>query len=261
MDTTSISRIERIGWNEETWRLATAVYASLLDLLEQLGPEEWEAPTVCEPWTVADMVGHVIGAAKGHASLFVGFRQQVVAGRRKGAHGGSALDAWTHQHVVDHADLTPAERLAQLRAIAPRAVRGRSRVPRPLRRVKVAVPPLGSVAEGSPEQVTFGELNAVVFTRDTWLHRMDIARATGRDPGLRPDVDGPIVADVVAEWAARHGEPFELALTGPAGGQYRQGDGGPRLELDAVEFCWILSGRGEPDAGDGAELLRTRVLF
>lgn len=79
---------------------------------------------------------------------------------------------------------------------------------------------------------------------------------------MRAEVDGRIVADVVAEWAGRHGRPFELHLTGPAGGRYRRGRGGPSLELDAVELCWILSGRGEPDpAQDGADLLRTRVVF
>jgi len=60
----------------------------------------------------------------------------------------------------------------------------------------------------------------------------------------------------VAEWAARHGQPFRLTLSGPAGGGFRQGDGGPSLQLDAVEFCRTLSGRAPSDG-----LLATRVLF
>jgi hypothetical protein len=40
-----------------------------------------------------------------------------------------------------------------------------------------------------------------------------------------------------------HGEPFELVLEGPAGGKFRQGVGGERVELDAIEFVRILSGR------------------
>jgi hypothetical protein len=51
-----------------------------------------------------------------------------------------------------------------------------------------------------------------------------------------------LVADVVEEWAQRHGRPFTLRLTGPAGGTW--GTGGPELEFDAVEFCRALSGRG-----------------
>lgn len=61
----------------------------------------------------------------------------------------------------------------------------------------------------------------------------------------------------MAEWARRHGRPFTLHLTGPAGGAYVQGPGdGAELTLDAVEFCRILSGRA---TGDG--LLGRRVPF
>ena len=80
--------------------------------------------------------------------------------------------------------------------------------------------------------------------------------ATGRDVDLTPQHDGRIVADVVAEWARRHGQPFTLTLTGPAGGTFQAGQDGPELTLDAVEFCRILSGRA---SGDG--LLSTAVPF
>jgi hypothetical protein len=40
-----------------------------------------------------------------------------------------------------------------------------------------------------------------------------------------------------------HGQPFVLALDGPAGGNFTQGVGGDKPHLDAVEFCRILSGR------------------
>lgn len=259
---TPVEQIERIQAGEEAWALARATYDALLALLADLTPDEWHAPTVCAPWTVADMVGHLIGAAEGHASLITGIRQQVAAARRKGDHDGSALDAWTAGHVVAHADLTPVQRLAQLRAVAPRAVRGRSRLPRPLRRIRVSLPQAGSLPSGSPAAITLGELNTVVYTRDAFLHRIDIARATGHDERLDPSVDGRILADVVADWAGRHGRPFRLTVTGPAGGRYQQGAGGPHLELDPVELCWLLSGRSEPDPDrPGADLLRTRVLF
>ncbi len=72
-------------------------------------------------------------------------------------------------------------------------------------------------------------------------------------PSTRPWTGG---ADAVAEWASRHDQPFRLHLSGPAGGTFRHGDGGPQLDLDAIEFCRILSGRAP---GDG--LLATRILF
>ena len=65
--------------------------------------------------------------------------------------------------------------------------------------------------------------------------------------------------DRLAEWAHRHGQPFTLVLTGPAGGTYTSlGTSGATpasrvdddtstasdpIELDAVEFCRILAGR------------------
>lgn len=73
---------------------------------------------------------------------------------------------------------------------------------------------------------------------------------------LTPDHDGVLVADVVDEWAARHGQPFDLTLTGPAGGHWSVGADGERLTLDAVEFWRALSGRAPADG-----LLRTSAAF
>jgi hypothetical protein len=83
----------------------------------------------------------------------------------------------------------------------------------------------------------------VGFTRDVWAHRIDVCVATGREMHLTADHDGRLVADIVAEWAELHGEPFELVLDGPAGGKFSQGTGGERVEIDAMEFIRVLSGR------------------
>ena len=64
----------------------------------------------------------------------------------------------------------------------------------------------------------------VGFTRDVWAHRIDIHAAIGRPMHLTADHDGRLVADIVAEWADIHGQPFELVLDGPAGGKFSQGD-------------------------------------
>ncbi|MDQ0768897.1 hypothetical protein QF031_001646 [Pseudarthrobacter defluvii] len=48
-------------------------------------------------------------------------------------------------------------------------------------------------------------------------------------------------------WATRHHDPFSLILTGPAGGRFRRrADNSDDLEIDAIECCRILSGRGRP---------------
>jgi hypothetical protein len=90
---------------------------------------------------------------------------------------------------------------------------------------------------------TLSYLFDVVHTRDPWMHRIDICRAIGREPVLTPEHDGRIVADAVEDWAARHRCPFDLDLTGPAGGRFHAGHGGVGLRVDAVEFCRTLSGR------------------
>ena len=96
----------------------------------------------------------------------------------------------------------------------------------------------------------------MILSRDTWIHRVDIARATGRPFVATADQDGRLLADAVRDWATRFQSPFRLHLTGPAGGDYRRGQGGDELELDGIEFGRLLSGRGK---GDG--LLSSRIVF
>jgi hypothetical protein len=88
------------------------------------------------------------------------------------------------------------------------------------------------------------------FTRDVWMHRIDLAHATGR----KLDIDAGHDGRIVAEWATRHGEPCTLDLSGPASGRYVAGTGGEHVAMDAIEVCRILSGRGD---GDG--VLRHRL--
>lgn len=95
-----------------------------------------------------------------------------------------------------------------------------------------------------------------IYTRDAWMHRVDIARTTGRPLLLTADHDSRIVADVVEEWARAHGRPYSLVLTGPAGGSWAEGTGGGAISMDAVEFCRVMSGR---ETGSG--LLSTTVPF
>jgi uncharacterized protein (TIGR03083 family) len=272
VDTTrQVDRIQRISRAGDAREVALAAYGRLIDLLETLEPEDWRAPTECPGWDVAAMVGHLIGAAKAGASVRESTRQQLWGKRHAGEFGGNTLDAANELQVRDHAELTPTERIDALRRIAPAAVAGRMRLPRPLRRVRVPLDPGGSTATGMPPQLSLGHLMDVIYTRDVWLHTIDIARATGRPYEPVPDVDGRIVEDVVAEWAERHDRPFVLVLSGPDVVRFRQGEGGGRLHLDAIDFNRVLSGRAEVgDAGgveveaDPAEtvrLLETRVVF
>lgn len=252
----NVEDITPITFATDAREVALAVYDRLFALLEQLEPEDWSAATDCGEWDVADVVRHLVGAARANASVREVVRQQVWATRHKKAFDGNDLDAMNALQVRDHAALAPSELLETLRRLAPAAVRGRMRFPRPLRRVRGPVAPGGSTAAGMPTSLTLGHLMEVIYTRDLWMHRVDIARATGRELEVDAECDGRIVEDVVAEWARYHGQPFHLVLNGAAGGEFTQGDGGPTLEHDAVEFCRILSGRAPAEG-----LLAHRVLF
>lgn len=251
-----VEAITPVTRDTDAAELARAVDDRVIADLRELAPEDWGRPTECAPWTVADMVGHLIGAAAANASVREMIRQQVWGLRHRSDHDGNALDATNDLQVRDHADLSPPERVRRLEELTPAAVAGRMRMPGLLRRVRVPLDSGGSTAEGMPSTLGLDHLVDVVYTRDAWLHRVDIARATGRELSLDPAVDGRVVADVVREWAGRHGQPFRLELTGPAGGRFVGGGGGEELRLDAVEFCRVLSGRAPADG-----LLAWRVLF
>jgi hypothetical protein len=109
------------------------------------------------------------------------------------------------------------------------------------------------------ESWRLGYLIDTIYLRDLWMHRADATHALGKPIELSADHDGRIVADIVAEWARRHGKPFTLDLTGPAGGTYAHHPDLPEAEqisLGAVDFCRTLAGRGHP-----AGLLTTIVPF
>lgn len=269
IDTTRrVEDITPISRATDAREVALAAYDRLIGLLETLAPDEWHAPTECPGWDVAAMVGHLIGAAKAGASVRESLRQQLWGKRHAADFDGNTLDATNERQVADHASLTAAERLTELRAVAPAAVEGRMRLPRPLRRVRVPLDPSGSTAPGMPARLSLGHLMDVIYTRDVWLHTIDIARATGRAHAPVPEVDGRLVEDAVAEWGARHGQPFVLVLTGPSAVRFRQGEGGGHLHLDAIEFCRLLSGRAQIDEVEPtveptttARLLETRIVF
>lgn len=253
---TAIATIEPITRRTDARDVATAAYEQLFDLLETLSPDDWNAPTECPGWNVADMVGHLIGAAKANASVRESLRQMWWGRKHRAEFDGNDLDAVNALQVADHVDLAANDRLALLRSLASAAVRGRMATPRPLRAVNIPSAPGGSTAPGMPTKGNIGQLMDVIYTRDVWLHTIDIARASRREPDVNAALNARIVADVVAEWGHRHGQPVALTLTGPAGGVFHQGAGGPELHYDAVEFCRILSGRE-----DASGLLQTRVFF
>jgi uncharacterized protein (TIGR03083 family) len=235
--------------HDAAMHLAVAEYQRFADLLAALRPGDWTTPTECPGWDVHAMAGHALGMVEMAASIRDGNRQVRHARRA----GGSFIDALTALQVDEHAQLTPAQITERYARLAPKAARARGRVPGLIRRRTLPIPQ--RVGDRS-EDWTVGYLLDIILTRDPWMHRVDITRVTGAGHVVTAEHDGVIVADVVSEWAVRHRQPFALSLTGLAGGSWTSGDGGPLVQLDAIEFCRIVSGRG-----DGDDLLATQVPF
>lgn len=230
-------------------RLAATEYGRFADLLRSLRPADWAKPTNCPAWDVRDMSSHLLGMAKMSASIREQNRQMKIAANR----GGVFIDALTALQVEEHAGLSPEQIVAEYTRVGPKAARARRRVPGFIRRRALPIP---QTVNGREETWTVGFLVDIVLTRDPWMHRIDIAEATGAELVHTAEHDGVLVDDVVQEWAKRHDHPFTLRLSGAAGGFWTVGTGGPQFEMDVLDFCSAISGRAHRDG-----LLSTEVPF
>ena len=237
--------------HREAMRMAAVEYDRFAAAVDALAADDWARPTDNELWDVKAMVAHVLGMMDMNASIIETVRQQRAAAKASKRNGTAPIDELTALQVDKHVDRPVAELTTLVRVTAPKALAGRRRTPGLMRAM-----PMDPGTPLFPEKWKLGYLLDVILTRDTWMHRVDLARATGDELVLTGDHDGRIVADVVKEWARRHGRPFTLVLTGPAGGEYTHGEGGEHIDLDAVEFCRVLSGRGT-----GTGLLAQKVPF
>lgn len=234
----------------EVMVLATEEWRHVLALVDGLTPAEWEQQTDCVGWDVRAVLGHLLGMLRGQADPEYRARQIKEASVIAERDGVLRIDALTALQVAEAAGLSTDEFVSELHVAAPRGLAARKALPAEVRET-----PYDPELPGEGIW-TLGHLLGVIHTRDPWLHRVDICRAIGRPLELSAEHDGRIVENVVAEWAAKHGQPFDLTLTGTAGGRYVQGEAGQVLALDAIEFCRVLSGRAP-----GSGLLGTRVVF
>jgi uncharacterized protein (TIGR03083 family) len=238
---------DRVMRHGDWMAVAEEGYRRFGALLGDLTDEDWQRPTDCTGWTVHDVVAHVTGEAVSTARVRDFVRQAWHGRRLRG--GGPLVDGINAVQVRERAGTGPAELRRELADAAARGVRARRRLPAPVRAVPVPFgPPLGT------RRLDY--LTDRIYTRDVWMHRIDICRASGRPPLVAPEHDGRIVADVVDEWARTHDRPYRLTLTGPAGGSWSRGSDGEQISLDAIEFCRTVSGRA---AGTG--LLAHAVPF
>jgi uncharacterized protein (TIGR03083 family) len=225
--------------HREGMALAEVEYRRFADVLGQLQPDDWSKQTVNADWNVKQLVAHNLGFAEGNASFPVFFKAMRAGKKRakeKGydhfVHGMNEVQVEEREHL--HSD----ELVSGWSEMWPKALKGRRRFPPFLRWMPLDFGPvIGKQPIGS-------YLMDRCYTRDTWMHRIDICRAVGLEPVLTPEHDGRIIEDMVAEWTRLYGLSVTVHLEGPAGGTFVGGEGGEELTIDAVEWIWILSGRG-----------------
>jgi uncharacterized protein (TIGR03083 family) len=218
----------------------------MLAVLDGLRPSDWSLGTACGGWTVRDVATHVVGQYEELAKpwLLVG---RALLGRRRyprltplHAHNQCQVDARRSEpsHVVG----------GLLARFGPRGVRAVERLPGGVRR-RIRLSPLFPESKELAED-SLDYLARVLMSRDTWMHRVDICDATGRDLVLREhdkEVVGQVLLDLALDWS---GPPVFLDLSGPAGGRWTLGRGSPAVvvQTDAVSMMRHLSGR--PPLGD-----------
>lgn len=245
----------------EIGALARVELARFLALVESLGPDDWARPTMCSAWSVRELLAHQAGAYASGASL-AEFRRQWL---QRPKPGRPLIDTVNATQVRDRAGRAPAELIAELRDVGPRAIAARQGLPWLLRNLPLPVPDAGLR--------TVGYITDDLYLRDTWSHYLDICCATGRPPQHTPEHDGRFTALVVRDLAAGlaralRGGAVLLALDGPAGGRFRIGRGAPgaTIATGAVDFHLRASGRiGAAEARarsrvEGDEALATQAL-
>jgi uncharacterized protein (TIGR03083 family) len=229
--------------------LASAELDAFLALLAKLEPDDWLRPTPCSIWDVRDVVAHQAGHIQSGMG-FTGIVAQVnplataVYLKRR----MSALDSMNQKQVDMRREQPTGSLIAEIRDGTPRSIAARERLNFASARVLLPVPPVGLMP--------LKTLLLRIFPRDMWVHRLDIADATGKPFETGNSHTATMVA-LAVEDAARFARKKDRALNlvlhlqGPAGGEWEMATGaGPRveLELSIEDFLRRTSGRITPEA-------------
>jgi uncharacterized protein (TIGR03083 family) len=224
---------------DQAQAVAHAEGRATLQLLRTLGNEDWARPTDCPEWDVRALVAHLVAQCQDGIHLASMARRELL--RRRRYPDKPPVDAYMAVGVDDHRAASGPELVERFAELWPRAARARRRRPTVLRRIK-----LDPGIPGQPRW-RLDYLLDVIYNRDLWMHRVDLARATER-PFIPRDHDREIVAQVIRDLArAWSAVPVALELTGPAGGRWLLGSGDPVavVRAEAVAYLRALSGRDD----------------
>jgi uncharacterized protein (TIGR03083 family) len=223
---------------DEVFSLLETQLDRFLALLETLDEADWSRPTACTLWNVRDILAHQAG---GYASG-LGYREMIRQYARIPKRGQLPEDATNELQLRERSGHSPLEMIAELRRVGPPAIRNWAYRFRAAKKIIFSHPVAGLMS--------LQYLMWVIHSRDTWMHRLDICRATGKPFEQTPDQDGRIVALILrdVEKTLRKeltGKALVFDLSGVAGGAWQIGTGAPAavLQMDALDFCIFASGR------------------
>jgi hypothetical protein len=128
MTTTEVTTIEPLT-HKEAMRLQAHELGRVLALLRSLDGAAWTGATDCPAWDVRAMCQHVLGACEAGASMGENVHQMRRARSYRKQHGGPLEAALSAVQVRERAHLAPAQIVERLAAVAPKTVRGRTRIP------------------------------------------------------------------------------------------------------------------------------------
>lgn len=234
--------------HHEAISMATLELERFLALVTSLSEDEWEKPTACTRWNVRQILAHVTGAAASYARWSEFKRQNSLRAQRPyRASGLSYLDSLNQIQINDRASATPAALIDELQTVGPRAIATRARLPVLLRALRLPLPALGIVP--------IGYLTDLIYTRDMWMHRLDLCRATQREMVMTPEHDGRIVSLVMRDVAKKLAATLRTTsivyhLSGSFGGTWQLGAKMPpatTIHLDVLDFNLLASGRLTPE--------------
>jgi uncharacterized protein (TIGR03083 family) len=227
------------------------------DLVGTLERVDWGRPTANTGWNVRDVVAHVVGQYQELARIGTFLRRLRTA--RKRYPDRIALDGRNQVQIDELADKSSTDLLACLDRFGPAGLRAIRRMPSVVRRM----PSTWFFPEPALPDHRLSYLFDVLTSRDTWMHRVDIAHATAKPLDI-DEHDQQIVAQVIRDLDRRwNGPTIVFDLTGPAGGVWTVGTGTATdtIRVEALDMMLHLSGRTTPDLRPPSPVAAARVIF
>jgi uncharacterized protein (TIGR03083 family) len=179
--------------------------------------DEWESPTRCEGWSVADLAAHITGVMA-----------DITAGRLDGVD----TQPWYDRQVAERRG-RPQQAIVDELDDAIRATSGLLGLFDEAAWAGPAAPGLDGTLGAAMQSLWAG----------TYIHVEDVLAALGREPQRGPGL-AAAVDHIADQLAASDWGPATLELADL--GVVEVGGGGRRIETDALTFVLVASGRSEP---------------